>query len=206
MSRTTSCVLFLIALLSMSPAAFGQAAPQPGGTAAPQKGAPAAAAAKDLTGTWRSAPDRTPLSGAFEESVWGKNAVSERRVELRVQQGGESVLTVTTRILDAKGRVVRGPTSIEESRLKIGGPSRTSAAGVDHEVTVTSAERRYPDDPPGKWPMEGLKVRLLTRDDRDTIEMRYDTPEGRGSFWETLSRTSGRTTTKTSPAPASSAP
>jgi hypothetical protein len=143
---------------------------------------------KHLVGTWRSEPDRTQLTGAFEESVWGRNATSERLVELRIERTGEATLTVTSRILDAKGRVVRGPTSIEESRLRIGGATQTTAVGTDHAVTVVSAERRYPDDPAGTWPLDGLKVRVITREDRDGIELRYDTPEGRGSFWATLTR------------------
>ena len=34
-----------------------------------------------LTGTWISAPDEMPLSTAFEESVWGKNAKAVRTVQ-----------------------------------------------------------------------------------------------------------------------------
>jgi hypothetical protein len=35
-----------------------------------------------------------------------------------------------------------------------------------------------------------LKVKLVTFTERGgkTMEIRYDTPEGRGSFWETLTR------------------
>ena len=43
----------------------------------------------------------------------------------------------------------------------------------DLAVTVTRAERRYPDDPKGTWGIDGLRV---------------DTPEESGSFWETLRR------------------
>jgi hypothetical protein len=141
-----------------------------------------------LVGVWKSAPERTELTGAFEESVWGRDAASERSVELRIADSGEAVLVVTNRILDARGRVIPGPTSIEESRLRIGGPVATAPVGTDHAVTVVSAERRYPDDPAGQWTLEGLKVRVITREERDGIEIRYDTPEGRGSFWETLTR------------------
>ena len=53
-----------------------------------------------------------------------------------------------------------------------------------------SAERRYPDDPSYKWPLDGLKVQLVTFADGDgnSIEVRFDTPEGKGSFWETVTR------------------
>ena len=154
--------------------------------------APAPAEAREmpatLAGLWKSAPERTQLTGAFEESVWGRDASSERNVEMKIDRKGEATLTVTTRILDAKGKVVRGPTSIETSRLRIGGPTRTTAAGTDYAVTVESAERRYPDDPEGTWMIDGLKVRVITREEDDSVEIRYDTPEGRGSFWQTLTR------------------
>jgi hypothetical protein len=57
----------------------------------------------------------------------------------------------------------------------------------DLAVTVTHAERRYPDDPSGTWPLDGLRVTVSTfADDPARIEVRVDTPEGPGSFWETL--------------------
>jgi hypothetical protein len=141
-----------------------------------------------IAGTWSSAPERTQLTGAFEESVWGRNAVSERQVELRVDPSGNATLTVTNRIRDAKGQIVRGPTSIEQSELRIGAATQTTPAGTDLGVTVVRAQRRYPDDPVSTWPLDGLRVRLVTREAPNTIELRYDTPEGRGSFWETLTR------------------
>jgi hypothetical protein len=139
-----------------------------------------------LVGLWRSADNKLPLTGAFEESVWGRNASSVRTVELDVRQSGQAVLKVTTRVVDARGRVVRGSTALEETRLTIGKPGEPSVAGIEYEVMVVGAERRYPDDPTSKWPLDGLKVRLLSRD--GGLELRYDTPEGRGSFWETLRR------------------
>ena len=148
----------------------------------------AGAVSAKLVGPWKSAAAKTPLSGAFEESVWGANASSVRTVELDIRQSGEAVLKVTTNVTDARGRVVRGSAAVEESRLQIGAPGETSVAGTEHAVKVLSAERRYPDDPASKWPLDGLKVRVLTREDRPGLEIRYDTPEGRGSFWETLLR------------------
>jgi hypothetical protein len=141
-----------------------------------------------LVGSWKSAPSKSPLSTAFDESVWGPNASSVRTVELDVRPSGQAVLTVTTKVVDGRGRVVRGSSAVEEARLMIGKPGETSVAGTEHAVTVVSAERRYPDDPASKWPLEGLKVRLLTREDSPGVELRYDTPEGRGSFWETLAK------------------
>ena len=58
---------------------------------------------------------------------------------------------------------------------------------------VKHAERRYPDDPKGTWELDGLRVTVSTfTDDPSRIEVRVDTPEGRGSFWETLRRNASK--------------
>ena len=61
-----------------------------------------------LNGTWKSTPDEMRLTSAFDESVWGKNAKSIRTVEMTVRQGGEATLTVTRKVVDARGRTVAG--------------------------------------------------------------------------------------------------
>jgi hypothetical protein len=54
---------------------------------------------------------------------------------------------------------------------------------------VKAAERRYPDDPDSRWPLDGVRVIVATfADDPRALEIRFDTPEGRGSFWETVRR------------------
>ena len=113
-----------------------------------------------LIGTWRSAVEQTPLSSSFDESVWGKNA-----------------------------KATRAATSIEHAELTIGEAQPPKDVRSDFAVTVKLAERRYPDDPGGTWPLDGLRVMVSTfADDPSRIEVRVDTPEGRGSFWETLRR------------------
>ena len=44
--------------------------------------------------------------------------------------------------------------------------------------------------PAATWPLDGLKVKLAIVDGANpqTLEIRFDTPEGKGSFWETLRR------------------
>ena len=149
-----------------------------------------AADVKALSGTWRSAPEELGLSTPFDESVWGKNAKSVRTVEMTVNANGDATLTVTRKVVDAKGRTVAGSTSIEHATLAIA-DAATQATGPrsDLMVTVKEAERRYPDDPAGTWKIEGLRVGVSTFSDKSgTIEVRVEFPEGRGSFWETLSR------------------
>ena len=146
-----------------------------------------------LAGTWRSAAEETPLSSEFDESVWGKNAKAVRTVEMTVKATGDATLTVTRRILDARRREIKAATSIEHAELAIGGPQQQNDVRTDLAVSVKRAERRYPDDPNGTWPMDGLRVTVSTfTDDPARLEVRVDTPEGRGSFWETLRRAGAR--------------
>jgi hypothetical protein len=108
---------------------------------------------------------------------------------MSVRPTGEATLTVTRKVIDARGRTVKGSTSIEDARLVLGSARPTVAERSELEVNVTSAERRYPDDPGSRWPLDGLRVVVATfDDDPGTLEIRFDTPEGRGSFWEKLRR------------------
>jgi hypothetical protein len=146
-----------------------------------------------LIGTWRSVPEETPLSSEFDESVWGKNARAVRTVEMTVKAAGEATLTVTRKILDARRREIKAATSIEYAEVSIGAPQQENDLRADLGVTVKRAERRYPDDPGATWPMDGLRVTVSTfSDDPARLEVRVDTPEGRGSFWETLRRAGAR--------------
>ena len=143
-----------------------------------------------LTGTWRSATEETPLSSPFDESVWGKGAKSTRTVVMTITATGGATLTVTHKVLDAHRRESKAATSIEHADLSIGAVQNTIDVRSDLAVTVKHAERRYPDDPKGTWVLDGLRVTVSTfADDQSRIEVRVDTPEGRGSFWETLRRT-----------------
>jgi hypothetical protein len=151
-----------------------------------------ATTALSLTGTWKSVPEETPLSSAFDESVWGKNAVSVRTVAMTISPTGDATLTVTRKVLDARRREIKAATSIEHVELSLGNVERSIDVRSDFAATVKHAERRYPDDPAGTWTLQGLRVTVSTfADDPSRIEVRVDTPEGRGSFWETLRRTRG---------------
>jgi hypothetical protein len=143
-----------------------------------------------LVGTWKSAPDEMKLTSDFDRSVWGSNATSVRTVELNVRPTGEGTLRLTKKVLDGKGRVVPASTWIEETQLKLGASTPGTATRLEHQATVLKAVRLFPDDPDYRWPLDGLQVKLVTFQDGDnnSIEVRYDTPEGRGSFWETLRR------------------
>jgi hypothetical protein len=143
-----------------------------------------------LVGTWKSAPAEMKLTSDFDKSVWGPDATSVRTLELTVRASGEGTLRVTKKVVDGKGRVVPASTWIEETQLKVGGVIPGVATRLEHQATVVKAVRLFPDDPDYQWPLDGLQVKLVTFQDGDSnsIEVRYDTPEGRGSFWETLRR------------------
>ena len=152
-----------------------------------------ATTALSLTGTWKSVPEETPLSSAFDESVWGKNAIAVRTVAMTISPTGDATLTVTRKVLDARRREIKAATSIEHVELSLGNVERSIDVRSDFAATVKHAERRYPDDPAGTWTLQGLRVTVSTfADDPSRIEVRVDTPEGRGSFWETLRRARGR--------------
>ena len=121
---------------------------------------PAAASAQPavLAGTWQSTADETPLNAPHQVAIWGKNAKEVRTVGLVIKPTGEAALTVTRRVIDARGRAVSGTTSIEHADVRLGSPAAASGPRVDLPVTLGRAERRYPDDPAGTFAIEGLRV------------------------------------------------
>jgi hypothetical protein len=156
----------------------------------------AAQAPPALTGTWRSASDETSLTSAFDESVWGKGAKAIRTVEMVVRAGGDATVAVNRRVVDARGRTVAGSTSIERADVSLGAAKNTTGVRSELAVTVRKAERSYPDDKQATWAIDGLQVSVTTfTDDPKTLEVRLDFPEGRGSFWEKLSRGTQKRTT-----------
>jgi hypothetical protein len=190
-TNIAACALAMLAMSTGAAAQTSATAPQP--NAAGRSASPAAV----LAGTWKSAADEMRLSSAFDVSVWGPNAKSVRTVELRIQPSGEGTLTVTKKVLDGRGRTIAASTSIEEAKLTIGESHNTVSTRIAHDVTVVSAVRTYPDDPGYKWELTGLRVQIVTfaGEDRNTLEVRVDTSDGRGSFWETLQR-DARTTAR----------
>ena len=142
-----------------------------------------------LTGTWRSAEERVPLNSPFDVSVWGKGATSVRLVEMTVKAAGEATVTVTRKVTNAQNRTVPGSTAIERADVVIGESREGLAGRREYDLKVVKAERRYPDLPNSTWSLDGLKVKLTVAGaNPQAIEIRFDTPEGAGSFWETLRR------------------
>jgi hypothetical protein len=148
-----------------------------------------AAVAPSLVGTWKARTERLPLTGDFNEKVWGKNAASVRDVTLAVKPDGAATLTISRKVVDARGRAVPGSPSIEQADVTIGDARPGFATRLDHDVHVVKAERRYPDDAGDRWPLENLKVNVVSfSDSHDTVEVRFEPADGQGSFSETLTR------------------
>ena len=145
-----------------------------------------------LIGRWKSPPEEMPLSSAFDESVWGPRAKSVRTVELQIDAKGRGMLTVTKKVVDARGRTIKASTSIEQAQLMVGRSRDAVSTRVEHDVTVTSAVRTYPDDPTYKWDLAGLRVTIATfENNSNTMEIRFEPVEGTGAFWQTLNRVAG---------------
>src|SRR5215217_6485528 len=147
------------------------------------------AVAPAMTGTWKALTERLPLTGDFNEQVWGKNAVSVRDVTLSVKATGDAVLTVSRKVLDARGRVVPGSASVEMADITIGASQPGFATRLDHAVTVIKAERTHPDDPTDRWPLESLRVGVVSfSDGAPSLEVRFEPADGQGTFSELLTR------------------
>ena len=148
-------------------------------------------ASERLVDRWTAPVYQVPLSSERDRSVWGPGASRRREVNLALEPSGDGVLTVRTEVVDASGRTKAGSLLIEEARLRVTMPKEPAEDRIELSVAVLSAERRYPDDPRDRWPIEGLVVKLSTvASDPGRINLQFDTPEGRGSFGESLIRQS----------------
>jgi hypothetical protein len=186
----TAAAVLLISAAAVSAQTSSQARPDDENTQS-------AAFDRSLAGTWTSAPDEMKLTSDFDKSVWGENATSVRTVELAVRPSGDATLKVMKKVVDAKGRTVDASTWVEEVQLKIGGSAPGVGPRIEHDVEVVSAVRLFPDDKDYRWQIEGLRVKVVSFKDGDSsIEIRYDTPEGKGSFWETLRRSGAASAAK----------
>jgi hypothetical protein len=140
-----------------------------------------------LAGRWTAPPFEIALSSDFHRSVYGPNARSVRRVTLTIRPSGDGTFTVTNSVRDRNGKTVPGTRQIDEVTFTVGDLKREPGFQPRYPTHVVKAERRYPDDPQSTFPLDGAKLELFVPEGRaGALEVRFDTPEGRGSFWETL--------------------
>jgi len=184
-------VLAVVTLLVCGVAVHGQVQPPPARAGSHHADEGKAAAATDvpaaIVGNWRSAPFELELVSDLHKSVYGPNAKSVRVVDLVIRPSGEGTFKVTNLVRSRRGTVVPGTQSVEELTFTLG-PRETAPGERTRILTkVARAERRYLDEPAGTFPLEGASLEVyLPSEPKGPVEVRYDTPEGTGSFWESL--------------------
>lgn len=157
--------------------------------AAGSSGAQAAAAGgadvvKSLAGIWRAPEYRLKRTGDVGERIFGANAFDVRNVELTLQPSGEGLLKITTEVVDAKGR--KWAPTIIEAKLQVSAPPTPTAGKIEPAVKVTAAEEQYLDETKYRSALNGVRVALVADPAAKEIQVRFETPNGTGSFWSTL--------------------
>ena len=160
---------------------------------APIEGAQAAGDGLEaLAGVWKAPRREVSLSSDLHVAVWGKGALQVRDVELVIEPSGDAVLKVATSVVGPEGKTKAYSASVTEAKLRIKTPnvSEEAAGGaIRPEVIVVSAEERYLDDPNDRHAVDGLQISLGAQaPDSPSLNFRFDTARGRGSFGETLIR------------------
>ena len=140
-----------------------------------------------LAGRWTAPPFELALTSDFHRSVYGPNARSVRRVALTIRPSGDGTFTVTNSVRDRSGKTVPGTRQIDEVTFAIRDLKRDPGYQPRYTSHIVKAERRYPDDPRSTFPLDGAKLELFVPEGKTgVLDVRFETPDGRGSFWETL--------------------
>lgn len=140
-----------------------------------------------LVGRWSAPPFELPLSSDFHRSVYGPGARSVRQVTLTIRPGGDGTFTVTNSVRDRSGKTVPGTREIDELTFTIGDLAHEPGYQPRYTSRIEKAERRYPDDPKSSSPLPGAKLELFVPEGESrALDVRFDTPEGPGSFGERL--------------------
>ena len=145
-----------------------------------------AAVPASLAGRWQSAPFELSLTSDLQVSVFGNGARSVRSVTMTIGPSGQGVFRVTNSVRDRRRRLIRATQETQEVSFSIGDVVEEPGRLPHYSTRVVKAERRFADDPSTVFPRDGVTLAIYPRDVPGTIEVRFDTPEGTGSFWETL--------------------
>jgi hypothetical protein len=115
---------------------------------------------------------------------------------MTIQPSGDGVFRVTSSVHDRRRRVVTGTEEIQELTFSVGDLVEEPGRQPHYTTRVTRAERRFADDPSSAFPRDGAALAIYTLDAPGSVEVRFETPEGTGSFWETLRRSGGTARTR----------
>ena len=141
-----------------------------------------------LAGHWESAPLELALTDEFHRSVYGDGARSVRSVAMTIQPSGDGVFRVTTSVRNRRG-YVPGTQETQEVVFTLGTLVEEAGRPPHYATRVEKAERRFADDPSSAFARDGVTLAIYPPESKPgTLEVRFDTPEGTGSFWETLSK------------------
>jgi len=144
-----------------------------------------------LAGTWKAQELKVPANTDLDREVWGTGASKVRNVRLLLEPNGSGTLRIESAVVDAQGRPKKFSQAVVDAKLSIAEPPPGDR--VQPPVTIVSAEERYLDDPKDVRKIEGLRLRLdLPSPESDILNIFYETPEGNGSFGETLRRPTAR--------------
>ena len=137
-----------------------------------------------LAGRWQSAPLELALTDDFHRSVYGSGASSVRTVTMTIEPSGEGVFRVTSSVHDRQGRVVAGTQEIQEVAFAVGDFAEEPGRPPHFTTRVAKAERKFADDPSLTFSRDGAKLAIYLMSGKPgSLEVRFDTPEGTGSFW-----------------------
>jgi hypothetical protein len=197
-------VLAVVALLIFGVPVHGEVPPAQAGTGS-QHGDEGKTAAADvpssIVGRWRSASFELELVSDLHKSVYGPKAKSVRVTDVVIRPTGEGTFTVTNVVRNSRGAAVAGTRSVEELTFKLASPETAPGGRTRFATTVTHAERRYLDEPTSTFELQGASLEVYPPSEaKGQLEVRYDTPEGTGSFWETLRPAAARGTSRTAAA------
>ena len=146
-----------------------------------------------LSGTWKAPEERVPKNTPLDVQVFGAGAEDVRTVTLVITPSGDATLEVRRSVVGRTGKVFAP--SVMDVKMHIGDPVAMELGHLRPKVDVTSAEERYLDGDREKWTRDGSRVSLSLPDlTSKDLNMQLDTPDGRGAFGATLTRsaTSGR--------------
>ncbi|MGE0394288.1 MAG: hypothetical protein AB7I25_07815 [Vicinamibacterales bacterium] len=142
-----------------------------------------------LAGVWKAQELKVPAATDLDRQVWGENASKVRNVQLLLEPDGAGTLRIASSVVDSKGRPKQYSQSVIEARVTLSEPP-AGGDRVQPQVTVVSAEERYLDDPKDVRKLDGVRLKVdLQTLDSPILNIFYETPQGNGSFGESLQRT-----------------
>jgi hypothetical protein len=140
-----------------------------------------------LSGTWKAPDERIPKSTPLDIQVFGTGAMDVRAVTLVITPSGDADLQVRRSVVGRTGKVFAP--SLMEVKMHISDPVTLDLGHLKPKVDVTSAEERYLDGDREHWTRDGSRVSLDLVDlASKELNMQLDTPDGRGAFGATLTK------------------